>query len=156
MLLGMQGNSFLLSSQTQRLILGWTRPFLAGSALQLLLMSVRRVCAEPWQPCVSPRGFAGTNEHSPMLCSPLLGRKTSLSREMDAVACSQRPRGRARLSVWMPGLQRCLGRCFCSKISGGFRGFECHHPAAAPRGSPCSLHPSRCSCKCTLKPLQSN
>lgn len=69
MLLGMQGNSFLLSSQTQRVILGWTRPFLAGSALQLLLMSVHRVCAEPWQPCVSPRGFAGTNEHPPC-CAP--------------------------------------------------------------------------------------
>lgn len=43
MLLGMQGNSFLLSSQTQRVILGWTRPFLAGSALQLRLMSVGSV-----------------------------------------------------------------------------------------------------------------
>lgn len=37
----------------------------SGSFSVAAPVSVRRVRAEPWQPCVSPRGFAGTNEHPP-------------------------------------------------------------------------------------------
>lgn len=51
-LLSMQENCVLLGYQMQRIILGWTRPLLAGLAPQLLLAPLRRVGAVPLQPCL--------------------------------------------------------------------------------------------------------
>lgn len=131
-LLSTQGNCFLLSSQTQKVMLGWTRPFLALSALQLLCLSAGSVQSSGSRVCLHVALQALMNIPRAELLAP---REENLVIQGDGCGgVFQAPRGRASLWVWMPGLQRCLGRRFCSKISGEFRGFESHHPTARTLG----------------------